>query len=252
LRIDDLDAPRSVPGAVDRILRALEEHALHWDGPVVFQSDNADRHRAALAELARQSLSFRCTCSRKDLHGHRVYPGTCRTRHVPAGQEAAVRIRAPDGEYAFDDRLQGRHAERLARTTGDFVISRRDGYPAYQLAVVVDDAAMGVTDVVRGADLLDSTPRQLFIADRLGLTRPRYLHLPVIADRGGGKLSKRTSASAIGADAAATRNLQWTLDLLGLDPPAHANPEELIEWAIAAWDSGALPGGRILATWASL
>lgn len=252
MRIDDLDAPRSVPGAVDRILRALDEHALHWDGPVVFQSDNADRHRAALAELARQSLSFRCTCSRKDLHGHRVYPGTCRTRHVPAGQEAAVRIRAPDGEYAFDDRLQGRHAERLARTTGDFVISRRDGYPAYQLAVVVDDAAMGVTDVVRGADLLDSTPRQLFIAHRLGLTRPRYLHLPVIADRGGDKLSKRTSASAIGVDAAATRNLQWTLDLLGLDPPAHANPEELIEWAVAAWDSSALPGGRILASWSSL
>ncbi len=251
LRIDDLDTPRKVPGANDSILRTLAEHALHWDGPVAFQSDHVADYRAALAELSRQGLSFRCTCSRKDLRGHRVYPGTCRTRDVPPGREAAVRIRVPDAEYVFEDRLQGRCAECLARATGDFVIARRDGLTAYQLAVVADDAAMRVTDVVRGADLLDSTPRQLFLAERLGFETPRYLHLPVIADRSGAKLSKRTAASTI-ESAHPEQNLQWSLELLGLEPPERATPEELLAWAVPRWNAERLPRGTTLATWTSL
>ena len=251
LRIDDLDAPRSVPGATDGILRTLAGHALHWDGPVAFQSDHVGDYRAALSELSRQGLSFRCTCSRKDLREHRVYPGTCRTRNVPSRREAAVRIRVPDAEYAFEDRLQGPYAECLARATGDFVVARRDGLTAYQLAVVVDDAAMDVTDVVRGADLLDNTPRQLFLAERLGFNAPRFLHLPVIADRTGAKLSKRTAASTIGVTAP-DRNLQWTLQLLGLEPPQRATTEELLAWAVPRWDAERLPRSATLVTWTGL
>ena len=287
LRIDDLDTPRSVPGASDGILRALDEHALHWDGPVAFQSDHVADYRGALAGLSRQALCFRCTCSRKDLRGHRIYPGTCRTRNVPPGRDTTVRIRVPNAEYAFEDRLQGRFAQCLAQATGDFVVARRDGLTAYQLAVVVDDAVMGVTDVVRGADLLDNTPRQLFLAEQLGFETPRYLHLPVIADRTGAKLSKRTMASTIGggglsSDGQASRapsarsfapaktptrlaprlaprlpvapqqNLQWSLELLGLEPPQRATPGELLAWAVPRWDADRLPRGATLATWTSL
>lgn len=251
LRIDDLDTPRSVPGATDGIRRTLAEHALHWDGPVAFQSDHVADYRAALSELSRQGLCFRCTCSRKDLRGHGVYPGTCRTRNVPPGPEAALRVHVPDVEYALEDRLQGRYAECLARATGDFVVARRDGLTAYQLAVVVDDAAMRVTDVVRGADLLDSTPRQLFLAERLGFETPRYLHLPVIADRNGEKLSKRTAASTI-APGHPGQDLQWSLELLGLEPPERGTPEELLAWAVPRWDAERLPRGTTLATWTSL
>ena len=236
LRIDDLDGPRSVPGAVDDILRALDAHALHWDGPVVFQSDHAAQHGAAVAELTKQSLSFRCTCSRKELREHPVYPGTCRERDVPPDREAAMRIRAPATECAFVDRVQGRHAARLAETAGDFIILRRDGIAAYPLAVVVDDAAIGVTDVVRGADLLDQTPRQLFVAERLGLPVPRYLHLPVLADRSGDKLSKRTAAATVApgnAPGHCGRNVQWCLDLLGMGPP-RGTAAELLAWAVPA------------------
>ena len=251
LRIDDLDTPRSVPGATDGIRRTLAEHALHWDGPVAFQSDHVADYRAALSELSRQGLCFRCTCSRKDLRGHGVYPGTCRTRNVPPGREAALRVHVPDVEYALEDRLQGRYAECLARATGDFVVARRDGLTAYQLAVVVDDAAMRVTDVVRGADLLDSTPRQLFLAERLGFETPRYLHLPVIADRNGEKLSKRTAASTI-APGHPGQDLQWSLELLGLEPPERGTPEELLAWAVPRWNAERLPRGTVLATWTSL
>ena len=252
LRIDDLDAPRSVPGATDDILRALEAHALHWDGPVACQSDHVEHYRAALDALREQALCFRCTCSRKDLRGHRVYPGTCRRREPPATAEAAIRVRAPRAEYAFLDRLQGRFREHLADSAGDFLVARRDGYAAYALAVVVDDAAMDVTDVVRGADLLDATPRQLFLMDRLGMTPPRYLHLPVIADRTGAKLSKRTAVTAIRPATFPARNMHWALNLLGLDPPKLPTPAELLTWATSRWDDVVLPRGRILHTWTSL
>ncbi len=251
LRIDDLDAPRSVPGATDDILHALEAHALHWDGPVACQSDHVDRYRAALDALREQALCFRCTCSRRDLRGHRVYPGTCRRREPPATAEAAIRVRAPHTEYAFLDRLQGRCGEHLA-AAGDFLVARRDGYAAYALAVVVDDAAMGVTDIVRGADLLDATPRQLFLMDRLGVTPPRYLHLPVIADRTGAKLSKRTAATAVRHGTFPARNILWTLQLLGLQPPNLETPEEQLRWATSRWDDAVLPRGRSLRSWTSL
>ena len=254
LRIDDLDAPRVVPGATDDILRALDAHGLHWDGAVVYQSENIERHRAALDDLSRQSLCYRCRCSRRELRGQRVYPGTCRRRRLPDGVAAAMRVRVPDGEVAFQDRRQGRHAQRLAADVGDFVVWRRDGRPAYQLAVVVDDAEAGVTDVVRGADLLDNTPRQRFLMARLGLPAPRHLHVPVVAGRGGVKLSKSSAATAILAASPARNaaNLRIALELLGQAAPAIDQPEELLAWAAAHWCVDAMPRALTLPNWTSL
>ena len=255
LRIDDLDTPRVVPGASDDILRALDGHGLHWDGAVTHQSANVERHRAALDALQRQSLCYRCSCSRRALRGHPVYPGTCRGRHVPAAADAAVRIRVPEEEIAFHDRVQGHHAQRLAAAVGDFIVERRDGQAAYQLAVVVDDAALGVTDIVRGADLLGNTPRQRFLMERLGLPAPSHLHVPVVAARGGAKLSKRGGAAQVHAQAPPARNaanLAIALDLLGQAPPAMDAVDELLAWAIHHWRVEAIPHGETMANWTSL
>ena len=254
LRIDDLDAPRVVPGATDDILRTLHAHGLHWDGAVAYQSDGVERHQQALDDLIRQSLCFRCGCSRRELRGHRVYPGTCRRRPLADGVDAAMRVRVPDEEVAFHDRLQGRYAQCLAADVGDFVVWRRDGHPAYQLAVVVDDAAAGVTDVVRGADLLDNTPRQRFLMARLGLPAPRHLHVPVVARRGGVKLSKSSAATAILAATPAPNaaNLRLALDLLGQTAPPIDQVEELLAWAAAHWQPDAVPQSLTLTNWTSL
>ena len=255
LRIDDLDGPRVATGAVDAILRALEAHGLHWDGAVCFQSRRRDRYRQAVDALRRQGLCYRCTCSRRQLRGQRIYPGTCRERELPAGAEAALRVRAPDAELAFDDRAQGRCAHRLAEAVGDFVVERRDGRAAYPLAVVVDDSDAGVTDVVRGADLLDNTPAQMFLMQRLGLPTPRYLHVPVVVGRSGAKLSKSTAASAIlvAAPHRAAANVCAALDLLGQQPPAGGGTaEELLSWGAAHWQVDALPGGATVGQWISL
>ena len=251
LRIDDLDTPRVAPGAVDEILRTLERHGLNWDGEIYYQSAVADHYQAAIDALVGQALCFDCTCSRKDLRGHGVYPGTC--RHQPPGScdDAALRVRVPPTEYAFQDGLAGRFAQRLPEHVGDFVIVRRDGIVGYQLAVVVDDAAMGVTDVVRGADLIDNTPRQMFLIERLGFRAPRYIHLPVIAERSGVKLSKHTLATAVDNRFAA-HNLRSVLDLLGQDPPTLRTVNDLLQWAAAHWRLSRLPHGPTLETWRSI
>ncbi len=267
LRIDDLDAPRVAPGAIDDILRTLDSHGLHWDGAVSYQSANAERHRAALDELCRQSLCFRCSCSRRELRGQRVYPGTCRHRGLADGAdgsgeregpaprtEVALRMRVPDVEIAWRDRLQGRHAQRLATDVGDFIVRRRDGHAAYPLAVVVDDAEAGVTDIVRGADLLDETPRQRLLMQRLGLPPPRYLHVPVVVGRDGAKLSKANAASAIlaAAPAQGAANLRIALALLGQGAPAIDAVDELLAWAAEHWRVDALPRGVAMRHWTSL
>lgn len=241
-------------GAVDAILRALELHGLHWDGAVCYQSDRGERYREALDALCRQGLCYRCVCSRRQLRGERIYPGTCRQRRPPAHVQAALRIQAPDVEQSFNDRAQGRCAQRLAEAVGDFVVERRDGRAGYPLAVVVDDGDAGVTDVVRGADLLDNTPAQMFLMQRLGMPAPRYLHVPVVVGRSGAKLSKSTAASAISVDAPdrAAADVYAALDLLGQQPPAGGTAEELLRWAAGHWKPEALRSGSTVTRWISL
>ncbi|MBL0143048.1 MAG: tRNA glutamyl-Q(34) synthetase GluQRS [Betaproteobacteria bacterium] len=251
LRIEDVDAPRTVPGAEDAILRTLDALGLAWDGPVVRQRDRTARYEEALDILRDRGLTYRCRCSRREIadsgvHGIDgvVYPGTCRHAAIPAGTPGADRFVVGDDVVVFEDRVQGRFEQRLCADIGDFVVHRRDGLFAYQLAVVVDDADLGVTDVVRGADLLDSTPRQAALQRALGLPAPRYLHLPV-ATRGREKLSKQTLAPAIdpafGADA-----LLCALAFLGQEVCASGRPAAILEEAARRWDTARIPRGRTL------
>lgn len=243
LRMEDLDPPREQPGAADSILHTLETLGLHWDGPVLYQHTRLDAYQAATDELLNSGEAFPCACTRSEiadsglagLEGP-VYPGTC--RKGLAGRPArAIRIRLNEGEVSFQDRLQGTCSQNLEREIGDFVIRRADGLFAYQLAVVVDDAFQDITHVVRGADLLLSTPRQLHLQRRLGLPIPIYMHLPVALDVRGEKLSKQTGATAI-SDADTGAAVFEALTFLRQSPPAElqrAAPRELLDWAVAHW-----------------
>jgi glutamyl-Q tRNA(Asp) synthetase len=248
VRIDDLDRPRCAPGAVEQILHTLENHALEWDGEILYERERLPRYQAALAELATAGLTYRCRCSRS-LLSDAVYPGYCRRRPPAADQPCAIRVIAPARSIAFDDLLQGRFEQRLDRDVGDFIVQRRDGIVAYQLAVVVDDIDQGITHVLRGADLLDNTPRQLLLFEYLHARSPHYAHIPVLIDRSGRKLSKQTLAPAIDDEQAST-NLTLLLSLLHHTPPAelrHAPPAELLQWAVGAWDPMRIPNGTTLA-----
>lgn len=240
LRIEDIDPIREQPGASRAIIDTLARHGLQWDDEILFQSRRIDRYRAVLAQLLASGDAFRCGCSRSAL----ATDGGLHRRHCrppAAGESFAVRLRVGDAELGVEDALQGYFAQRLAEVVGDFVIWRREDLPAYQLAVVVDDAEQGITDVVRGCDLLDNTPRQLLLQRLLGYPQPRYAHLPVIANRQGQKLSKQTFAQALDRDVA--RNLRAALDFLRQPaPPADShNPETLLAWATAHWNSAAIP-----------
>lgn len=244
LRMEDLDRPRVVPGAADAILRQLETFGLEWDGAVVFQSARHDLYRKAMERL--QAHCYACACTRRELEdsalaidGSRVYPGTCRAGLAPGKAARALRVRTNDEPVRFTDRVQGQVSQCLERDIGDFVVRRADGLFAYQLAVVVDDDAQGVTDVVRGADLLDSTTRQIHLQRLLGYATPRYLHLPVATNVAGDKLSKQTQA----ADARAA-DIPAALRFLGIVPPAGLAPRELLPWATAHWDPGRIPRAR--------
>ena len=202
VRIEDLDAPRVVPGSEEEILEALQRYGLDWDGEIVRQSRRTSLYDSALARLRDLGLAYDCACSRSDIQraasaplgAEPVYPGTCRNG-LPRGKTPrAIRFRAPDEVICFDDLIHGRVEENVARQTGDFVIKRADGPYAYQLAVVVDDAEQGVTQVIRGGDLLSSTPRQIALQRALGLLRPTYAHLPLIVGSDGSKLGKRDGA----------------------------------------------------------
>lgn len=249
LRMEDLDPPREMPGAQDAILHALESYGFEWDGELVRQSERHDRYAEVIDRLIERGLAYACTCSRKQLEGHGgVYPGTCRDaghdRH-----DAAIRLRVPDREYAFVDRVQGEFHQHLGRDVGDFVIRRRDGLYAYQLAVVLDDGWQGVTDVVRGADLLDSTPRQLYLQELLGLPQPRYLHVPLIIQPDGHKLGKSYRSPPLAADQASPLLLR-ALRALGQQPPAELEgslPGAVLAWGIAHWDATRIPRSRTLA-----
>lgn len=203
VRIEDVDPPRVVPGAADAILHALDRFGFEWQGSVVYQSQRAEAYAVALARLAEAGQIYSCACTRKHLADHArrgvdgaVYPGTC--RHQPPGRAGqAQRFRVPDIRVVFQDACLGRVACALAWECGDFVLRRADGVTSYQLAVVVDDAEQGISHVVRGADLLPSTPRQIALQTALGLPTPNYAHLPVVLDDHGDKLSKQTLARAI-------------------------------------------------------
>ena len=202
LRMEDIDTPRVVDGAADAILRTLEAYGFEWDGEVMYQSRRGEAYRATLQTLQDRGLVYACTCSRKQLAetGKRgidgfVYQGTCSER--PLLLDAAMRLRVPAERIVFDDRIQGRVACDLVRESGDFVLKRADGIYAYQLAVVVDDAEQCISHIVRGADLLTSTPRQIVLQRYLGLATPSYAHLPVVLDPAGDKLSKQTLATPI-------------------------------------------------------
>jgi len=201
LRMEDLDKPREQPGSADDIQRALDRLGLHWDGPVLYQSRREERYRAALDDLVRRGFAYPCACTRRELEdsalaidGARIYPGTCR-HGLPAGRPArALRLRTHDAPIGFADRVQGWIEQRVEREVGDFVLRRADGIIAYQLAVVLDDLDQEVTDVVRGADLLDSTARQIHLQRLLGARTPGYAHIPVALNAAGEKLSKQTGA----------------------------------------------------------
>jgi glutamyl-Q tRNA(Asp) synthetase len=243
LRMEDLDRPRCEPGAADTILRQLEAYGLVWDGAVLVQSQRDDAYAAALDALRAQGAVFACTCSRSQLaqaprnaEGEIIYPGTCRL-HAPPHTAHAWRVRVPDANTRFTDRIHGDLQQNLAHEVGDFIVKRADGLFAYQLAVVVDDAFQGITHVVRGADLLWNTPRQIYLQALLGLPTPVYAHVPLVTNAAGQKLSKQTLAPAL-PETGRRAVLAQALAALGHAPPADllgAAADELLAWAVARW-----------------
>ncbi len=244
LRMEDLDTPRTQPGAADAILRALEACGMGWDGSILYQSRRSETYRAALARLETLGLVYSCGCSRKEIadsglaaDGALIYPGTCRNGLAPGKAARAMRIRVGDSMLEFEDALQGPIRQNLATEAGDFVLLRADGLYAYQLAVVVDDAEQGITDIVRGADLLASAPRQIFLQRQLGLPSPRYLHLPLAVNAAGEKLSKQTLAPPLDGRDPLPALLQ-VLEFLGQTPPQQlrqASLPEFWDWARSNW-----------------
>ena len=242
LRIEDIDPPREQAGASASIIEALERYGLEWDADCLFQSTRIDAYESALATLLEMGMAYRCKCSRRDLADAPrgplgpIYPGTCRDGCPPG--DAAIRLRTEDSDVAFDDRLQGRISQNLEEESGDFIVRRRDGLIAYHLAVVVDDEFQGVTEIVRGIDLMDSTPRQIWLQQLLEYRTPDYAHVPVITHPDGDKLSKLTGAPGISMDFAEA-TLVEVLIALGLSPPPKLAKESLPaiwSWAIEKWE----------------
>ena len=257
IRIEDLDQAREVPGSSDAIVRALARYGLESDGDIVFQSRRTALYEAALESLRRQGLLYPCACTRAELaqiasapaagdpgeDGPRsVYPGTCREGLPPGRSARSLRFRVPEGEIRFEDEVFGPQCQDVARAVGDFVVRRADGPCAYQLAVVVDDAAQGITQVVRGADLLDSTARQIALARALGFAPPSYAHLPLVLGSDGAKLGKRDGALPLDTldEARVRETLARALRFLGQDP-IDGTPTEILEAALHRFDKSNIP-----------
>jgi glutamyl-Q tRNA(Asp) synthetase len=247
--VEDVDPPRTVPGSADLILRTLETLGFEWDAAVLWQSTRTEAYQQALQVMINQGSVYACSCTRSELQALNAthaepgdelqYPGRCRNGPLRHHGPYAWRLRAPIGPVCFEDALQGRHCINLSSTLGDFVIKRRDGWFAYQLAVVVDDAAQEITEVVRGADLLLNTPRQIAVQRALGLSTPQYLHLPLATDEFGHKLSKSHAAPAVDSKHAA-QTLWQVLSFLRQAPPPELRTETLTTlwaWAIAHWNA---------------
>ena len=257
LRIEDLDRNRVMPGVADQMRRSLESFGFQWDETVEFQSDRIEYYEMALARLEAAGQCYACRCSRSRIAAlplepgdEPVYPGTCRDDPGAVSVPHAIRFRIGDdaAEVRFDDAIQGPMRQDCRRDAGDFVIRRRDGFFAYQLAVVADDELQGVTEVVRGCDLLSSTPRQMLLQRALGFRTPAYAHLPLLTEADGRKLSKSGHAVALDPGHAAT--LLWeALDRLRQQPPAElrrARVREIWDWAIGNWHPQRLAGLREL------
>ncbi|WP_308035620.1 tRNA glutamyl-Q(34) synthetase GluQRS [Neisseria cinerea] len=257
VRMEDLDPPREMPGAASHILHTLEAFGFEWDGEVAYQSRRYALYEETLCRLKTAGLVYPCHCSRKDWQaGARrgadgfVYNGRCRhpgQRPAPQGKQPAWRIRVPDRIIGFSDGIVGGYTQNLAGDIGDFVLLRADGYWAYQLAVVADDAEQGVTHIVRGQDLLVSTPRQIYLQQCLGVPTPQYAHLPLLTNAQGQKWSKQTLAPALDLNRR-EQLLRQVFRYLNLpEAPETDRPAELLDWAVAHWDMDKVPKHAITA-----
>lgn len=256
LRMENLDQPREIQGAAETILTTLKLFGFVWDGDVMRQSKRSEAYQAALDHLLNKNLIYPCTCSRKEIADSTsirgiegvIYPKTCLQHPVKNNTKPAYRIKSEDKNIAFLDRIQGEIHQNIANDIGDFVLKRADGFFAYQLAVVVDDAEQKVTHIVRGADLLDSTPRQIYLQEKLSLPQPIYAHVPIICNANKEKLSKQTLAQAIHHESASELIIK-ALHFLGQSPEDHltkAPPNFILEWAIAHWDLNKIPKERTI------
>lgn len=239
VRMDDLDKPRVVPQAESGILRTLESHGLHWDGSVRRQSTRVDAYERAIGAMRTRDVLYYCTCSRRDLRGLPVYPGTCRAQTEPI-KGAAMRVRVTNAAPRFVDVVRGEQIIPLAQAVGDFIVKRRDGIISYQLATALDDSEPEIARVVRGGDLLDNTPRQLHLMTLCERRRPRYAHLGLLVNEAGRKLSKQTGAQTV-SPSTPLANIRICLKLLGLGPLPDADLNTLLHWAIGAWDITGVP-----------
>jgi glutamyl-Q tRNA(Asp) synthetase len=245
LRMEDLDPPREIPGAADLILASLDRHGLHWDGEVMWQGQRNEVYENALNQLRELGLVFRCDCTRSRLGPDGSCRGRCLPRQQDVGQPSALRITVPEAEtLEFDDIWQGQQRVPLGRDTPDFNVKRKDSLYAYQLAVVVDDAEQGISHIIRGSDILDSTARQLYLQQTLAYPAPTYGHIPVISNSLGQKLSKQNQATPLD-DELACANLRYALAFLQQAPPAAdlECPQELLEHAVHGWSRDAVPTG---------
>lgn len=251
LRMEDLDKTREVPGAASTILQQLEAFGFEWDGTVTYQSQRDSYYAAALDYLKQQNLVYPCTCTRKEIADSSsrtgieglIYPGTCLTHPLKKQAAAAWRIKCPNGALSFHDAVQGDISQDLKHDIGDFILKRADGLFAYQLAVVVDDAVQGITHVVRGADLLNSTPRQIYLQQMLNYATPSYAHIPVAANAAGEKLSKQTLAAPLDVNSAPLQ-LFAALEFLGQNPPdalQHESLASIWHWVFANWQLSKVP-----------
>ena len=248
VRIEDIDPPREMPGASDDILRTLEAYGFEWDEEVTYQSRRSDVYLDGLAQLRHEGVVYPCTCSRQMIaaavqHGPLIYPGTCRSQHHHEGKPHALRVLTDNSQIIFMDLIQGNQTVNLEQEIGDFVVRRSDGLFSYQLAVAMDDVLQAISQVVRGADLLDSTPRQIHLQQLLGCSAPEYAHLPVATNVHGEKLSKQTFAAALDKTAPVP-TLCSAMRFLGHPPPAqleHTKLTDFWNWAMSHWHLDAVP-----------
>lgn len=244
IRMEDLDPAREPPGIATRILDQLDDFGMQSDKPVLYQSSRLDAYAEGLKRLDEKNLCYPCDCSRQMIRAMGlVYNGQCRHRDKPITGDYAIRVRTGSDEIVFDDLVQGRYSQNMAQDCGDFVILRKDGLFAYQLAVVMDDAYQQITRVVRGIDLLDSTPRQIHLQQLMEYPTPQYAHIPIVVNRLGQKLSKQHYADPV-SSSEKNRQLYSVLRILGLNPPpglAGISVEGQLEWGIAHWDIQKVP-----------
>lgn len=244
VRIDDLDTARTVPGAITNILKTLDLFGLHWDDDILFQSHRIPAYNEAIDQLSTENLIYPCSCSRKII-GDNPYPGTCRNKLSENRSNLSLRVKTENNFLKFHDLKQGLFKQNIEKEIGDFVVKRADGFIAYHLATVVDDQFLNITEVVRGADLLDSTPRQIYIQNLLDYTPTKFLHLPIAVDQKGQKLSKTNGALAIDQDQLTPSILIFkALDFLGQLPPKELQQENVsscIQWGIENWNIENIP-----------